>query len=277
MHWLDMAYIAAMTLAAGGVAAMLIYSVALLRLARPDAGAPTLPQPWRWSDVVRAAVFYAGALGLAEMSVRLLAPKSMPAAAEDVAGLLAFTFAHVLVCLYVVLLGESERGKRAADIGLSIDDAVHRVVLGVLYYAAFCPVLAGSIFAVNKMAQIAQRGGEHLSPQRVVDMISQETSVGLLATVTALVVVAAPITEEILFRGFLFSALRDQFGARRAIVLSAAVFSLIHGSLIATIPLFLLGLLLAWAFHRTRTLAAPIAIHMTHNTVTIFLLLRSRL
>ena len=49
------------------------------------------------------------------------------------------------------------------------------------------------------------------------------------------------------------------------------------GSVVAMLPIFMLGLLLAWTFHRTKTLAAPIAIHLTHNAVSIFLLLYSRL
>ncbi len=273
MSWLELSYIAAMITVAFGVAAMFVYAAILLRSARSYALEPAETQLWTYGDLLRVAVFYVGVLGLASLSGRVLAPKNMPENASKVADMLSLTFAHVVVCFYVVLLGELRRGKRLKDFGLSQENAVHNVVWGVALYACFCPLLMG---AVKLIRVVAVKIGERLDDQAVVDMVAQETSLGLLATVAAIVIVAAPITEELLFRGFLFSALRENVGPRRAMFLSAAMFSVLHVSALAVLPIFLLGLLLAWAFHRTKTLAAPIAIHMTHNAITVFFLLRSR-
>lgn len=274
MTWLQMAYIAAMTTAALGVAAAFGYAAMLLRRTGVRAMEPGETQLWTLGDLIRVSVFYMGVLGLAFVCSYLMAPADLPENAREVVGLLSTTFAHTVVCLYVLLLGEIERGKRPVDLGLSLDRVTQQAAKGAALYLCFAPVLIGALVLVSA---IAQRTGQRLSPQPVVDLISQEHSLGLLATAVALIVVAAPITEEIIFRGFFFSALRENLGPRRAIVLSAVIFALVHGSLFAMFPIFLLGLLLAWTFHRTRTLAAPIAIHMVHNAATIFFLLYSRI
>jgi membrane protease YdiL (CAAX protease family) len=90
------------------------------------------------------------------------------------------------------------------------------------------------------------------------------------------VVVVAPIAEEIFFRGVAFNAWLAERGRRFAYIGSAILFAAIHGSLVSLLPIFLLGLALAWVYRRTRSLAAPIAMHATVNgvTVTIAMLVR---
>jgi len=273
MSWLQMAYIAAMTTAALGVALAFGYSAVLLRNMRVRELEPGEMQLWSFGDIIKVSVFYIGVLFLALLCSGLIAPKDLHPNAKAVTALLSTTFAHVVVCLYILLLGEIERGRRMADIGLSTDDLVHNTAKGLALYVCYCPVLVGSLLLGTT---IGMRTGQQLAPQPVVDMLSQEHSLALLATATALVIVAAPITEEIIFRGFFFSALRENLGPRRAIVLSAGIFAMVHWSILAALPIFLLGLLLAWAYHRTKTLAAPIAIHMAHNAITIFYLLYQR-
>ena len=50
-------------------------------------------------------------------------------------------------------------------------------------------------------------------------------SMALVWTTTALAVFAAPVVEEIIFRGFLFTAVRENLGPKRAMVISALFFA----------------------------------------------------
>ena len=76
-----------------------------------------------------------------------------------------------------------------------------------------------------------------------------------------------PFTEEIFFRGFVFTGLIHRRGAAGAIVSSAVIFSAFHltagpGVLI---PIFITGLLLAWLYHHTGSLWTSIAAHSGQN------------
>jgi membrane protease YdiL (CAAX protease family) len=90
------------------------------------------------------------------------------------------------------------------------------------------------------------------------------------------IVILAPIAEEVFFRGVVFNAWLREGGRRWAFIGSSALFALIHISLVALVPIFLLGLALAWVYQRTGNLLAPIAMHATVNGISVALALLVR-
>lgn len=96
------------------------------------------------------------------------------------------------------------------------------------------------------------------------------------ALVVLAVVILAPIAEEVFFRGVVFNAWLREGGRRYAYIGSAALFAIIHVSLVSLIPIFLLGLALAWVYERTGSLLAPMAMHATVNGISVALALLVR-
>lgn len=90
------------------------------------------------------------------------------------------------------------------------------------------------------------------------------------------IVVLAPVAEEVFFRGVAFNAWLAERGRRFAYIGSALLFAAIHTSLISLLPIFGLGLALAWVYRRTRSLVAPIAMHATVNGISVTLALLVR-
>jgi membrane protease YdiL (CAAX protease family) len=78
-------------------------------------------------------------------------------------------------------------------------------------------------------------------------------------------VVFAPVVEEMLFRGILFPLLKKIGPSSFAYLMSALLFAVIHINLVTFIPLFFLGLVLAWLVERTDNLLAPITAHAVFN------------
>jgi uncharacterized protein len=106
------------------------------------------------------------------------------------------------------------------------------------------------------------------------EALSQSATVpGLLPIVFLSGVIIAPIAEEVVFRGYLYKAFRDRFKPSYAIVLSAALFSVIHLELLAAAPLFIIGVVLAYVYEKTGNLMAPITLHVLNNAVA-FLFVR---
>jgi uncharacterized protein len=109
-------------------------------------------------------------------------------------------------------------------------------------------------------------------PQVAEQVISlADPVIAVLATV-----VIAPIAEELFFRGVALNAWAREYGVRRAIVLSALLFALIHASLAAFVPIFVLGLALAIIYRRSGNLASSIALHATFNGISVLLALLVR-
>lgn len=79
------------------------------------------------------------------------------------------------------------------------------------------------------------------------------------------VAVAAPIGEELFFRGFVFNLLRHRLGPAPAVWLSAGLFALLHISVKNFLPILVIGVLLAWLYMRTGSLWSCVVMHGTFN------------
>ncbi|HEX2267153.1 MAG TPA: CPBP family intramembrane glutamic endopeptidase, partial [Actinomycetota bacterium] len=88
-----------------------------------------------------------------------------------------------------------------------------------------------------------------------------------LAFMAPVVVVVAPIGEEIFFRGFLHKALRRRLPMWGAAVLSSILFGLVHVHPLLIPALFVVGLGLALLYERQQSLLAPVVAHATFNVL----------
>ncbi len=84
-----------------------------------------------------------------------------------------------------------------------------------------------------------------------------------------LAVVIAPVLEEIIFRGLLFTRLADKWGINRAIIVSSVVFGMLH---LDPIGKSIFGVMACVIYMRTRTLWIPIALHSFHNFIAWYLM-----
>jgi len=83
-------------------------------------------------------------------------------------------------------------------------------------------------------------------------------------------VIVAPIVEEVVFRGLIFSRLKKSMNVWVAIVISSLFFALMHGQLLWMIYAFFLGVLLAIIAEHLNTIGASIILHMAFNLVGVF-------
>lgn len=81
--------------------------------------------------------------------------------------------------------------------------------------------------------------------------------------------IAAPVFEEIFFRGFLLPSLTRYVPVWGTILISAAIFSVAHLSLAEVLPLATLGIVLGVVYTRSRSLFAPILLHALWNGGTL--------
>jgi hypothetical protein len=87
---------------------------------------------------------------------------------------------------------------------------------------------------------------------------------GISPWMVALLVLAAPIAEEYLFRGLVYRGLRRSWGVGASVLASAGVFAIVHPPLSAA-PVFVLGAAAAISFEYGGMLLAPITAHALYN------------
>jgi uncharacterized protein len=94
---------------------------------------------------------------------------------------------------------------------------------------------------------------------------------GTLPLQILLIVVAAPIGEEICFRGMLFGGLRERLPRLAAALIAGIVFGGLHAltGVTAVPPLIAFGFLLSLLYEKTGSIVPGIILHMLNNSVAL--------
>jgi uncharacterized protein len=81
--------------------------------------------------------------------------------------------------------------------------------------------------------------------------------------------VAAPVFEELIFRGFLLPSLTRYLSVTTSIFVSGTLFAIAHLSLAEFLPLATLGIILGVVYTRSRNILAPMLLHSLWNSGTL--------
>jgi len=125
-------------------------------------------------------------------------------------------------------------------------------------------------------SQLIHALGDQVEPQKLVTLIAEESAkkenIPTLIFFVVMAVVVAPIAEEILFRGILYSAIKQIGYPRLAAIGTALLFALFHVNLLtfASLTVVALGLIALYEF--TDNLLAPITAHAVFNASNLIML-----
>ncbi|MCK0068509.1 CPBP family intramembrane glutamic endopeptidase [Kordiimonas laminariae] len=99
---------------------------------------------------------------------------------------------------------------------------------------------------------------------------SKDGGIGIMAILTYLmVIIVAPIIEEIVFRGYIQNSLEKKYNPQIAVLITSVLFAIIHFNL-AVFPLyFILGVGFGVLFVRTRSLWTVILLHILNNSLAV--------
>ena len=144
-------------------------------------------------------------------------------------------------------------------------------------FLAVCTIAIAAALAWRVFYFFSEHNGQTLpeEPQVLVDFIAKYDWHGSWLPVIILSVsciIAAPIIEELVFRGTFYPALKRSLPRGYAIIITGIIFGIIHGSLAAFLPLTALGCMLC-IFRDRFGLFTCMAIHAAFNFHTFIWLL----
>lgn len=144
--------------------------------------------------------------------------------------------------------------------------------LGLACYLAILPPL----WFYSVLYQLfLHRSGYGLPLQDSVQILMDPASPWMRALLCTIAVVAAPVFEEIVFRGLLFPFAARRMGLLKAGALISILFAAMHWHLPSFGPLFLLSAALCAAYAFTGSLTVPVVMHALFNGITVLLILLS--
>jgi membrane protease YdiL (CAAX protease family) len=245
----------------------------LSRLRRGEEGffpaGPELPQaPWGLADLL-------GLCGVLLLAAAALRAGWRPGAAEGPPwGVFAAFLAELGGCAWALALALTLPGGRRA-LGLRSPRPWRHALRGAAAWLAFLPPYR--LLIMISVALVAGLQGEAPTAEQIEPVVlflrRGEEHPLFLVLLLLFAVVGAPVAEELLFRGFLFGALRRHLSLVWAALLCGLAFGAVHASWVKLLPVGALGAFLCVLRERSGGLAAPVAAHAANNAAGVLFLL----
>ncbi len=194
------------------------------------------------------------------------------------------------VILQVLFSVSSVVFAKKVGISIKIGDIASSIKCGLKFFVA-CSV---SVLSLGVSISLFYKliFGESIDSQMAVEMFMNIDSVLVKILATFSIIILAPISEELFFRGLLYPSAKgwiasflgsdDNFeiakfkqkvSAVSAAVIVSILFSLIHSSAYAAFPLFVMGILLVCCYEKTNSILSPIIAHTLFNLINISMIL----
>lgn len=248
----------------------------LLARVTGNATAKLAPMPNPFVDVVITTLYAIGGAVLAQSLVTHFGGRWAPPAADGTPGLyevMAGAGFQIGLLAGLILAWLRLRISSGRSVPPPLPDrttALQAVGAGARTVVMLLPLvwISGAIWKT-----LLDGLGIEAPPQDIV-LIFKETGDHLaLAAMLVFAVFIAPLTEELLFRVGLFRWLRTRIPRALALLVPAILFSLLHFSWAALLPLAVLAVGFAIAYERSGHPLTPITAHALFNLNTLVLLL----
>lgn len=188
---------------------------------------------------------------------------SAAAASEQVGMLMSQLFFSMF--LIVALLGYL-RFVRGFDItelfGLR---TLSRSKVITISLAAIAPTMVAVGLINAGVTELLQNVWPDASPQDIVKTFETTGSVTVRILMGVAAVVVAPLSEELLFRGFLYGVCKRFTDTHFAAIINGLLFATVHLHVGSFAPLFALALVLVAVYEITGSLLVPMAMHALFN------------
>ena len=215
---------------------------------KPSSAAGVRPRKFpTWTDLfATVGVFVLSVLVGSLVAGVLMASKGVATLTPDI------TFIFYLIQMMPTIAFVVWRRHRAGlDVGIHL--GIGRIHFPMILWGVV--VLLASGVVIEPLLE--------LFPSAPYEAVQQTIGLGGWAIMST--VVAAPILEEVLFRGVIFESCRERLGKGGAVLLSALLFGLIHGIPVQIVNAFVVGLILGYIYLRTRSLMSVIVLHAINN------------
>ena len=217
--------------------------------------------PWKGSDV-------AIGIGLVVMATVVLLIIYQVIGADPASGLGITIFAGIVYAIVLLaswIMGPIRYRTSLGSLGLRLSASKSFPLVLLLVILV---LLASLAFLMVYTGLLSLLGWDNFLPssEQTDDIVLEGPAI--IASVV-LIVLWAPLVEEVFFRGFIFPGLAGRMGVALAAVTSSILFAVVHVDPAVMVPFFVIGILLAWLYRKTLSLWSCFAVHATWNGVAL--------
>lgn len=108
-------------------------------------------------------------------------------------------------------------------------------------------------------------------PKQIADFFFHMITDSHIATAVVTLIIIAPVTEEIFFRGIIFEGFLGNYSSAKSMFLSSLLFALLHLNPWQMPHAFVLGVFFAYLYQKTRSLPLCILGHALNNAIPLLI------
>jgi membrane protease YdiL (CAAX protease family) len=178
----------------------------------------------------------------------------------------------VVTIAVMMILAHFHFARRLKGFGLNIKTIVKDFFMAILNLLAAWPLILAAVTITIFFAKLFSGAEYQMQPHQQLEMITEYHQLPLRIMIVFVAVVIAPLLEEMLFRGFVQTAIRSVINIKSAwpaIVVSSAFFAMMHANPAHWPALFVLGVCLGYSYEKGGSLFRPIFIHLFFNAFSV--------
>jgi membrane protease YdiL (CAAX protease family) len=184
------------------------------------------------------------------------------------------TFSFQLITIIFTFIFLKRHNLQAGEIfGIHRSTPLFVFLSGLVGFIIFVPLGIELQRLTILLIKALTGGTAPIESQVVVQILQQKPPVIYTILIGISTIILAPIAEEILFRGLLYTTLKNAGHPFVALYGVSFLFGVIHNNLVAALPLAFFGIILTIVYEVTGNLLAPIIAHSLFNLMNFLILM----
>ncbi len=183
----------------------------------------------------------------------------------------------IIAMAIIIFLAKAHFVRRLKGFGLNVKTIHKDFLAAFVNLLTIWPLMMAAIILTISFGKLIWGQEYQIQQHQELELITQYSQLPLRILIAVVAVVIAPVLEELLFRGLVQTMIRSflaiRNGAWLAILISSALFAIVHANPGHWPALFVLSVCLGYSYEKSGSLFRPIFIHSLFNTASIIAVL----
>jgi len=183
---------------------------------------------------------------------------------------LIYGMSNLATAVMILLLARETFARRLKGFGLEAKTAGRDFAAAWVNLIVVLPIMVAVMWAVAQIGQLIVGQDFQMQRHEGLEIITRYPQIPVRAVLIIITVVIGPVFEEVLYRGLFQTMIRAVAGGPwRSIMITSAIFALMHQDWMHWPGLFVLSVCMGYSYEKSGSLFRPIFVHSLFNATSI--------
>ena len=164
--------------------------------------------------------------------------------------------------------------RRLLGLGLGIRHLRRDIVQALVILFCIMPVVLVAIVTMQYLGEHFNGSDYSVGQHQELEVLASHPQMSLKISVAIVAILAAPLVEELLFRGLIQTLIRSYIGRPwMSVIITSFLFAMVHENYAHWPALFVLSLAIGYAYEKSGSLWQPLFMHAMFNGLSVVALM----